>query len=181
MQRVKIGQDIYSEWASVPAGVTQGTTLGFWLFIIMINDLNTPDTEMWKYVDDTTICEIVAKNQCSSIQNAVDVFSKSASNDKFKLNEGKCGKELRINFSTKTNDNVHVIMINDKQIDTVPQAKILGFYVSNDLKWNFHINEVIKKARRSLYCLRQLKRSGLGTNKLIQFLSLYTSYNRGQI
>ena len=32
-----------------------------------------------------------------------------------------------------------------------------------------HINEVIKKARRRLYCLRQFKRSGLGTKELIQF------------
>ena len=54
---------------------------------------------MWKYVDDITICEIVAKDQFSSIQSAVYVFSKNVSNDKFQLNEGKC-KELRINFST---------------------------------------------------------------------------------
>ena len=99
MQRVKIGQDFYSEWASVPAGVTQRTKMGPWLFIMMINDLNIPNTEMWKYVDDTTICEIVAEDKLSSIQSAVDVFSKNASNDKFQLNEGKC-KEVRINFST---------------------------------------------------------------------------------
>ena len=62
MQRVKIGQDFYEEWASAPAGVTQGTKTGPWLFIVMMNDLNIPDTEMWKYVDDTTICDLVAKN-----------------------------------------------------------------------------------------------------------------------
>ena len=137
---------------------------------MMINELNIPNTEMWKYVDDTTISEILAKDQFSSIQSAVDVFSKNlnASNDKFQLNEGKC-KELRINFSTKTNDNINAIKINDKEIDTVPQAKILGLHVSNDLKWNFHINEVIKKARRRLYCLRHLQRSGLGIKELIQF------------
>ena len=90
MQRVKIGQDFYSEWTSVPAGVTQGTRTGPWLFIMMIYDLNIPDIEMWKYVDDTTICELVAKNQSSSIQSAVDVFNKNASNDNFQLNEGRC-------------------------------------------------------------------------------------------
>ena len=66
---------------------------------MMINDLNIANTEMWKYVDDTMICEIVAKDQFSSIQSVVDVFSKNTSNDKFQLNEGKY-KELRINFST---------------------------------------------------------------------------------
>ena len=61
MQRVKISQDFYSEWASVPANVTQGTKLGPWLFVMMITDLNIPNTEMCKYVDDTTICETVCK------------------------------------------------------------------------------------------------------------------------
>ena len=61
------------------------------LFIMIgINDLNIPNSEMWKYVDDTTICEIVAKNQSSSLQSAV--FDKNASNDKFQPNEGKSYK-----------------------------------------------------------------------------------------
>jgi len=167
-QRVKIGQNFYSEWAPVPAGVTQGTKTGPWLFIIMINDLDIPGTEIWKYVDDTTICEVVAKDKPSSIQTAVDLFAVNASKDKFQLNEGKC-KELRINFSTKINDNLSAVKINGKQIDTVSHAKILGLNVSNDLKWNCHIDEITKKARSRLYCLRQLKRSGLGNNELSQF------------
>ena len=80
----------------------------------------------WKYVDDSTISELVAKTQSSSIQSAVDVFDKNVSSDNFQLNEGKC-KELRINFSTKTDDKLHPIKINEKQIGTAPQAKILSF------------------------------------------------------
>ena len=80
--------------------------------------------------------------------------NKNTSNDNFQLNEGKC-KELRINFSTKTNDSIHAMKINDKQIDTVPQAKILGLYVSNDLNWNFHINEVIKKEYKKEECCKK--------------------------
>ena len=54
-------------------------------------------------------------------------------------------------------------------IELVATAKILGLDVSSDLKWNSHIDSIIKKAQKRLYCLSQLKRSGLGTRGQVQF------------
>ena len=71
-QRVKLGEDGLSEWRNVPAGVAQGTKLGPWLFILMIDDINTSNTELWKYVDDTTIAECVDKKEDSHIQSDVE-------------------------------------------------------------------------------------------------------------
>ena len=49
----------------------QGTKLGPWLSIPMIDDINTSNTELWKYVDDTTIAECVDKKEDNRIQSDV--------------------------------------------------------------------------------------------------------------
>ena len=38
-QRVKLNSDCFSDWTKVPAGIPQGTKLGPWLFLVMINVL----------------------------------------------------------------------------------------------------------------------------------------------
>ncbi len=53
-QRIKLADGCFSEWGSVPSGVPQGTKLGPWLFIMMINDLVIDEPHFWKFVDDTT-------------------------------------------------------------------------------------------------------------------------------
>ena len=45
-----------------------------WLSIMMINELNVPANDLWKYVDDTTTSETISKNQDSHIQAAVDTL-----------------------------------------------------------------------------------------------------------
>ena len=134
----------------------------------MINDLDIPGFDLWKYVDDSSISETILKGELSNIQTAVDIFASCAASDKFQLNETKC-KEMRICFSTNGTPGLKPIVINDKQIDVVLHAKILGVNISSDLKWNHHIAEVVKKARKRLFCLSQLKRAGLGLNELVQF------------
>ena len=167
-QSVKLGHDCFSEWGAVPAGVPQGTKLWPWLFIIMINELDVPGTDLWKYVDDTTISETISKNQDSHIQAAVDTLANRATVDKFDLNETKC-KELLIKFNTNNPTSFDPVVVNGMPIDLVTSAKILGLNISSDLKWNCHIDPIIKKAKKRLYSLSQLKRSGLGTHELVQF------------
>ena len=38
----------------------------------MINDLNTVSSDLWKYVDDTTLTEVVPRGECSNVQMAVN-------------------------------------------------------------------------------------------------------------
>ena len=66
LQRVKLADNCYSEWKTVPAGVPQGTKLGPWLFIVMFNDLIIPSADgIFKYADHTTIHEVIEKGSNS--------------------------------------------------------------------------------------------------------------------
>ena len=81
-QRVKLSHDCFSEWGDVPSGVPQGTKLGPWLFVLMINDLKFQDVSSWKFVDDTTISEIVQSKANSHVQNAVTHVEKWSAENK---------------------------------------------------------------------------------------------------
>ena len=144
-QGVKLSQGCFSDWGAVPSGVPQGTILGPWLFLILINDLSITDTDLWKYVDDTTVSETVDKNQPSRAQTIANEMSQWSQNNKMKLNEEKC-KELRIS-----------------------SVKLLGLSFDNNLTWNLHIEEVVKKVSKRIYYLIQLKRACIPRNDLVLF------------
>jgi hypothetical protein len=44
---------------------------------------------MWKFVDDTTVSEVIGKDQTSNLQNQMDILANSISSDKLQLNETK--------------------------------------------------------------------------------------------
>ena len=117
------GEDCLSEWRKVLAGVPQGTKLGPWLFILMIDDIKTSNTELWKYVDDTTIAECVAKKEDRRIQSNVEELIAKFNQNKFQLNESKC-KELRISFAESSADFAPIVM-NGKAIEVVSSVKLL--------------------------------------------------------
>jgi hypothetical protein len=112
--------------------VPQGTKLGPWLFILMINNLYPQSVERWKFVDDTTISETVSKNSASNIQTAVDYVQNWSYDNRLKFNELKC-KELVIDFSRAVNTFQRII-VNGNELELVSHAKILGLVISDDLK-----------------------------------------------
>ena len=54
------------------------------------------------------------------------------------------------NFTTRP------IVLGNNTVECVTTYKLLGIIISNDLKWNEHIDYVSKKASKRLYSLRIL-------------------------
>ena len=166
-QRTRI-ENHYSSWKTINAGVPQGTKLGPLLFLIMVNDLSvSPDTV--KFVDDTTIWEIIRKSQTfSSVLPAqINECTNWVLQNNMKLNPQKT-KEIQVRYSSSDTEPPLPITINGHEITLVPHAKLLGVIISKDLKWILHVDYICKKAAKRLYALRLLKRCSVPTDKLVR-------------
>ena len=106
----------------MPSGVPQGTKLGPSLFVIIINDLSILNALLWKYVDDTTVSEIIPKGQSTSAQEYVDSVADWTIDNRFQLNIDKC-KEIRFSFSTNNAD-LPPLFINSQELEVVQNAKL---------------------------------------------------------
>ena len=70
---------------------------------------------MWKYVDDTTISEVVQRTrQNSDLQRLVNDLSRQVTINKFQSKEADC-KELRISFSRSPPD-FDPVLVNSKEL-----------------------------------------------------------------
>jgi hypothetical protein len=157
-QRVKLESDILSNWGEVTAGVPQGSKLGPWLFLVMINDLEIKSSDGKAiFVDDTTTFEIVDKHGQSTAQVIVVEISNWSIQNKFQIQPKKC-KEIRISFKQVRNF-----------IEVVDSFHVLGMTIQSNLKWDQHVEKICKKASKRLYFLSQLKRAKVPTKELVNF------------
>ena len=60
-------------------------------------------------------------------------------------------------------------MVNSKELEYVHKAKMLGVTFSVDLKWNAHVDEIVKKVNKRLYFLRQLQHAQVKSKELVLF------------
>ena len=164
-QRVKLERECMSEWRNTPAGVPQDTKLGPWLFILMIDNIDTSNPDLWIYVDDTTVAENVVKTKTSTIQNDVDDLVKKSKKNGFQLNEINY-KELRISFAKHSVD-LAPILVNGEAINVAHAVKLLGLNIFCDLRWNCHVSEISRKFASRLYFLRQSKRVNITAKDLL--------------
>ena len=131
-QRTRIGPN-YSCWRPINGGVPQGTKLGPLLFLIMVNDLKV-SVDSVKFVDDTTVWEIMTSAQSSTsvLQAQISECSSWVAKNNMKLKPTKT-KEIRVCFSTNVTEALPPFTIDGCIISVVSHAKLLGLIISEDL------------------------------------------------
>ncbi len=59
----------------------------------------------------------------------------------------------------------------NNSVNAVESFRFLGTTISQDLKWDTHIDSIVKKAQQRMYFLRQLKKFNLPQVHMTQFYS----------
>ena len=131
----------------------------------MINDLLVDWKDRWKYVDDSTTTETIGPDHNSNLKDLVNYIDNWTASNNMKLNVGKC-KELVVDFTRKKHHFASLI-VDEVYIERVKSTRILGLTVQDNMKWNEHIHNMVKKASKRLYMLRLLKKSNASTGTLI--------------
>jgi hypothetical protein len=163
-QRVKIG-DFYSEWLEMVAGMPQGSFLGPLTFIVLIDSLRAACLTH-KFVDDTTLTEVVNRRATSQMQATVYDLVEQATQNAMNVN-GKKTKEMLV--GTVARDPPPLLMLGGATVDRVSTFKLLGVHIADDLRWQHHVDAISSKAASRLWFLRQLKRSGASIEDLLCF------------
>ena len=161
-QRVKTG-DVMSDWLQLVAGMPQGSNLGPLTFVILIDALR-PGCLTHKYVDDTTMTEILGKSADICMQSLIDELVQQSS-DAGMIVDGRKTNEMLVGAILK--DPPPYFTLSCTPVERVTSFKLLGLYVASDLKWGQHIHAITSKAASRL--LKQLKRSGAVRHDLLSF------------
>ena len=139
---------------AVKSGVPQGTVLGPTLFLIFINDLaERVNSSVRLFADDCVMYrDIETQADCNSLQADLDALHQWEKTWMMRFNAKKC-HILRATHRRKTIN--HEYELGGTVLSEVSSYPYLGVELSNDLKWNVHINKVVKSGSSTLGVIRR--------------------------
>lgn len=155
-QRVKIG-DTLSESKTIVKGVPQGSILGPLLFKIYIDDIARLKLKglIQLYADDAVLkyAERDEESLKASIMHDLPIIEEWLKKNRLLLNVKKT-KILLFENRQCTYPN---FSYNGTIIEVVKSFNYLGLQIDSRLKWQDHINHVIKKITPYIFILRRLR------------------------
>jgi hypothetical protein len=165
-QRVKLDKNTFSDWITLKGGLPQGTWLGPLFFIGLINDLET-FLPLHKFVDDVTITEILESCELSSrMQDACNEVEEWSEAHSMNINPKKTKQMILGSMAGKLPSN---LSISSLSIEIVDQFKLLGVIITDDLKWDEHVNSICSRINQRLFFLRKLKRAAMSMDDLVTY------------
>jgi hypothetical protein len=106
---------------------------------------------IWKYVDYSIVSETIHKGEQSYAQSAANEVNEWSKDNLFLLNCDKT-KDLVINYSRQNKDGIYSpVLIDGQPIRKVTSVKLLGIMLNSYLKWNNHVEYLVKTAFQKLY------------------------------
>lgn len=141
-----------SDTVLIPSGVPQGACLSPYLFAIYVSTLKPkfPKTRMTKYADDFTIAISYNNNMdMTECHEEILNISEWCTSHSLTLNLGKT-KMLCISFK-------YNICPTIENINRVSDLCILGITFNEKLRWDCHIDNILRSASKRIHALRVLK------------------------
>ena len=178
-------------------GGPQGTLLGLIEYLVQSNDsANCVDEEdRFKYVDDLNILEIISlagilveydylhhvpsdigtdqlylPPQSCTTQENLDTISEWTRTNLMQINEDKTKymifTRVNIDFTTR-------LTVNGTKIDKLDEIKVVGVWLTSDLKWGKNTQELCKRAYARISLLTKLRYVGVKREDLIDVYILF--------
>lgn len=159
-------KNLFSKWCDVLSGVPQGSVLGPVLFALSVDEFSPScsNTNLIKYADDFLFLHYVRNYVDDNLQNEWDHLVSWSSSVSLPINDSKC---FTLDIVTKNGLSLSPVRVDSCDIlNQVTSFSYLGVIFSSNMKWNDHINFVVKKASRRIFIIRNLRRAGCDPNTM---------------
>jgi hypothetical protein len=132
---------------------------------MLIDDLQTM-LDTFKFVDDVTLCEVVADPSISQMQVAARQMVEWSRKNLMNINIKKTKEML---LGPILLNPPPLILVNDGTVERVTSFKLLGLTIANNLSWEEHITTICSKANKRLHYLKLLKRCSVSVDDLLHY------------
>ena len=120
-----------------------------------------------KYADDTVVIGMISENDETEYRDSIEYVSNWCAENYLDLNVTKT-KKIITDFRRKQNVK-DPVTINGSEVDVVKTYKYLGVTIQEDLKWDSHIDNQLKKCNKRMYHVRCLKKLNIDHKIIVLF------------